>query len=430
MLEVIHCTGLACVSELPVSRSGQPHFSAAELDAINLADPDLYVDTDRIDMLQALQRERPIFWNRSGSGTGFWALLRYADASAVYRQPDLFTSERGMQVGQEEAAARAAAGRMLIVTDGVRHAQLRSIMNPLLTPAVVRRLEVPMRQVTADALNQAAGTDSFDFVSEIAGRLPLSVICHLLGVPRKDWDLMISWTRQAFGSAVTDEVITPAQRTEANANIFAYYYDMLTERRRSAAGADIVSALCHATIEGRPLTDDEILLNINGLITGGNETTRHASAGAILAFINHPDQWQRLKLQPELSRSAVEEVLRWTAPSLNVMRTAVADVSIGDQQIRAGERVSIWNPVVNRDPDEFPNADRFDISRNPNRHLTFGSGKHLCIGAALARFELRVLLEELATRVRDMELTGTVKRLRSNLMWGVDRVPLRISLEE
>jgi cytochrome P450 len=347
----------------------------------------------------------------------------------VFRNPESFTSERGMQVGQEESAARAAAGRMLIVTDGVRHSQLREVMNPLLTPAAIRRLEAPMRAVVGETLTAMAQRDSFDFVAEIAGRLPLSVICQMLGVPRQDWDLMIAWTRAAFGSATSDHVVTDAEKTEANANIFAYYADLVAQRRRDP-GDDMVSSLCHATIDGVPLTDHEILLNINGLITGGNETTRHASAGAVIAFMRFPEEWRRLKEDPELARTAVEEVLRWTAPSLNVMRTALAEITIGGQRIRVGERVSIWNPAVNRDPEAFPHADRFDIGRTPNRHLTFGSGRHLCIGAALARFELLVLLQELAARVREIHPTGPVKRLRSNLMWGVDRVPVRLKLEE
>lgn len=398
------------------------------LNAIDLADPDLYTASDGMHVFRLLQQQAPVFWNRRPNGTGFWALLRYADALEVFAQPQSFTSERGMQVGQEEAAARAAAGRMLIVTDGSRHTQLRDAMNPLLTPAAIRRLEGPMRAVVRESLIRSAAHDSFDFVAEVAGPLPLSVICQLLGVPREDWNMMIDWTRTAFGSSATDHIISSVEKSAANASIFAYYADLLAQRRREP-GDDLISTLIRSSIAGQPLTDEEILLNINGLITGGNETTRHASAGAAIAFAMFGDQWQRLKAEPGLTRTAVEEVLRWTAPSLNVMRTALTDITIGPQPVRAGERVSVWNPAVNRDPAAFPRADQFDIARNPNRHLTFGMGRHLCIGAALARFELSVLLSEMAGIVRTIELTGPVKRLRSNLMWGVDRVPVYLGLE-
>jgi cytochrome P450 len=399
--------------------------SPVDLLTIDLADPDNYTRSGGMELFEFLRVHEPVYWNRRPNGSGFWALTRYADAMTVFEHAADFTSERGMQVGQDEAAARAAAGRMLIVTDGHRHGQLRSLMNPLLAPAALRRIEPAMRAVVGDALERMAQRESFDFVGEVAARLPLSVICQLLDVPRPDWDLMIDWTRTAFGSATSDVVITDTEKAEANANIFAYYAGLVRERRHSDAD-DIVSALCRARIDGVPLTDAEILLNINGLITGGNETTRHASAGALIAFIENPGQWLRLREDPTLIHTAVEEVLRWTAPSLNVMRTALTAMTIAGKHIAPGDRVSIWNPAVNRDPAAFENPQRFDVGRHPNRHLTFGMGRHLCIGATVARYELSVLLREMAARVRHMELTGPIRRLRSNLMWGVDEVPVHL----
>jgi cytochrome P450 len=398
------------------------------LTELDLAESDLYVTGDALGTFRYLQEHAPVFWNRRQGKPSFWALTRYRDAVAVYRDRESYTSEHGMQVGQEESAARAAAGKMLIVTDYERHNQLRDVMNPTLTPRVARQLEGAMRRTVRRTLTGAAKAGPFDFVSTVAGPLPLSVICQLLGVPEPDWHLMIEWTSTAFGSTTAEHPITDAEKAEANANIFAYYAALLRERRRAPAD-DVISSLIRGHIDGRPLTDEEILLNIQGLITGGNETTRHASAGAMIALIENPDQWQRLKRDKSLIPTAVEEVLRWTAPSLNVMRMALRDVRVGGQLVRAGERVSIWHPAVNRDEDAFPNAHRFDVGRTPNKHLTFGLGHHLCIGAALARFELRILLDELTGLLADAELAGPVKRLRSNLMWGVDRVPVRVTLE-
>lgn len=399
------------------------------LDQINLADPDIYLAPDGgMELLTYLQRVAPVFWNRQRGKPGFWAYTRHRDGATIYRDSESFTSEHGMQVGQEESAAHAAAGRMLIVTDHEPHRRLREVMNPTLTPRTLRRLEPQMRETVAASLERAAEEESFDFVDRVAGRLPLTVICLLLGVPKPDWELMIEWTRTAFGSAMTEDVISEAEKTEANANIFAYYADLL-DRRRKEPGEDIISALATGRMGERPLTDEEILLNINGLITGGNETTRHASAGAVIAFMDNPDQWRRLKEDPSLIPTAVEEVLRWTAPSLNVMRTALRDVTIGGQLVRKGERVSVWHPVVNRDEEAFPQAQTFDVGRTPNKHLTFGLGRHLCIGAALARLELRTLLGGLTSAVAEITPTGPVKRLRSNLMWGVDRVPVSLTLE-
>lgn len=225
--------------------------TTVNLNDLDLADPDIYTAPDSgLGVLHYLQEHRPMFWNKRSDGPSFWAFTKYADGVAVYLDKTNFTSERGMQVGQTESAARAAAGKMLIVTDG-RHSRLRDVMNPALTPRVVRRLEGAMRETVGGMLEENAQKDSFDFVDTVAGRLPLSVICELLGVPRADWDLMIQWTRTAFGSATSDDVISDAEKAEANANIFAYYADLLAERRDNL-GDDVISVLIRGRIDGTP----------------------------------------------------------------------------------------------------------------------------------------------------------------------------------
>jgi cytochrome P450 len=409
--------------------------STISLSDIDLTDPANYEGEDAgFDVWSLLAREAPIFWNRCSDRPSFWVLTRYRHAVAVYQDWRSFTSQRGMQVAQDQAASRAAAGKMLIVTDPPRHRELRAVLAEAFTQSAVNRLEADMRDIVANALAAVEDVDEFDFVMQVASKLPMSVVCALLGVPRADWELMVEWTRTAFGSVAGHDDRGPVTETEkvaANTNIFLYYTDLVARRRRapSDGGDDLISLLVRGTAGLQPLSDEEILLNIQGLITGGNETTRHASAGAVIALIENPDEWERLKSTPALVTSAVEEVLRWTAPSIHVMRTALRDVTVGDQLIRAGEQVTIWNPAVNRDEEEFPEPHRFDVGRSPNRHLTFGVGQHFCIGSALARLELRVLLEELIARVRTMELTGPVQRLRSATMWGVDRVPVHFELE-
>jgi cytochrome P450 len=357
--------------------------AALSLGDVDLTDPGIYEQPDGgFAVWSLLQREAPVFWNRCADRPGFWALTKHRDAFAVYQDKESFTSERGMQVAQDEAAARAAAGRMLIVTDLPRHRELRQVLADAFTQTAVRRLEVQMRSIVSDALDEVADEDEFDFVVAVASPLPMSVICALLGVPRADWQLMVGWTRTAFGSVAGRDgraPVTEAEKAEANANIFFYYRELLRERRRRL-GDDLVSMLARGRIRGEPLTDGEILLNIQGLITGGNETTRHASAGAAIALAENPDEWRRLQRSPALVKTAVE----------------------------------------------VPQANRFDVGRTPNRHLTFGVGHHFCIGASLARIELRLLLEELLARVETIELAGPIRRLRSTTMWGVDRVPVRL----
>ena len=403
----------------------QDLIDAPDLGAVDLADPDLYADGDFFSVWQYLQRHDPVHYNRRPDGSGFWAVTKHREAMQVYTDKESFTSERGMRVGGG-ISSRASGSKMLIVTDGSRHRQLRALMAPPLNPRAVRQLESNMRSVVGDLLDRAREHDEFDFVDTVAARLPLYVTCELLGVPLEDWDAVIDWTRTAFGSVAGDDgqgAVTEAEQSEAHAAIFLYATDLLAARRREPRD-DIVSALAHGTIDGRPLTEEEIMVNINGLLTGGNETTRHASSGAVHAFAAFPWEFQTLVAQNGIPAGAIEEVLRWTAPSLHVMRTALREVTVGDVTVRPGQEVAVWNPAVNRDGDEFPDPYRFDTTRTPNRHVTLGYGQHVCIGGTLARTELRVLLEEVLARVASVELRGPVRRLRSNLMWGLDRLPV------
>ncbi|MCM4083113.1 cytochrome P450 [Paractinoplanes hotanensis] len=399
---------------------------------LDLADPDRYVDDSMLDIWERLRAEAPLYWNTRADGSAFWAVTSHELATAVLEDRHSFTSERGMRVGGEGVGGRASAGRMLIVTDGSRHRWLRDIIGPSFAPRSVRRLEDRMREIVDSLLDDVRGRDSFDFVERFAARLPLYVTCDLLGVPRSDWDLMIELTRTAFGSVAEPggPVISEKEQERAHAEIFLYSMSLIADCRRRPR-EDLVSAMVTGTSRGHRMSDEDIQVNINGVLTGGNETTRHATAGAVLAFIRYPEQWELFRAEPAAVMSTtVEEVLRWTAPSLHVMRTAVRDVVVGGHLIEAGEQVTIWNPAVNRDERAFPRATTFDITRWPNRHVTFGLGQHFCIGANLARLELRVALNALAHTVSRFEPAGPVRRLRSNLMWGLDQLPVRVRPKE
>jgi cytochrome P450 len=220
--------------------------------------------------------------------------------------------------------------------------------------------------------------------------------------------------------------VTALDILEANASLFAYFADLLRTRRR-APSEDLIGALARPTTDpASELTDEEILFNVHLLLAGGHETTRQALAGAAASFHEHPGQWDRLRADQALLPTAVEEVLRWSAPSLNVMRTATQDIVVGGRLIREGDRVTMWNPILNRDEYAFPQAETFDVGRDPNRHLSFGMGSHFCLGAWTARQELHVLLEELGRSVRRIEIAGPVRRTRSNRTWGYDRLPIQL----
>lgn len=392
-----------------------------------MADPSLYEFGDPDRVWAFLRCHAPVFWNPETSGPGFWAVTRHRDAVTVYNNVELFTSERGMMLGRNRSGGDPAAGRMLVVTDPPRHTKLRRIVGRPFTPRMMRRLEQGIRSSVVRHLDHAVAKGTCEFVSDVAARIPVSVICDLLGVPRDDWEWMHHLTSVAIGSGdpEADNEVTPAARAQAYTDILLYYTELVSDRRRKPAD-DVVSTLVGGNIDGLPLSDEDILLNCTNLVIGGNETTRHAASGGVLAFAERPQEWDRVRQDPDRVATAVEESLRWTTPVMHLMRTAVRDVDIGRQRVRAGDTVVVWNGSANRDEEVFENPQTFDACRRPNRHLAFGIGEHYCIGAALARLELKVLFEEMRTRVTSIELAGPVDRVPSIVLRGIKRLPLQL----
>ncbi len=388
----------------------------------DLADPALYGGSGEPERIwAALRSQAPVWRNVRPDGSAFWAVLSHREALAVLGDPQTFRSEQGMRLDADPAAVRAAAGKMLIITDAPRHEQIRRIISGSFTARTVRRLERNMRATAADLVSAAVSRGGGDFVPE-AARLPVSVIADLLGVPRADWDFLLERTMVAFGA---DPGTDRAAIAEAHTDLFLYFDELLAVRRREPAD-DVLSAMAHGEIDGRPMTDEEIILNCNGLISGGNETTRHATLGGLLAFIDNPPQWQLLREDPSLMPGAVAEILRYTSPAMHVLRTAAHDAELAGAHIAAGDKVALWLPAINRDESVFADPDRFDISRRPNRHLAFAHGPHFCLGAALATAELTAIFSELLEQVEQARLTGPPQRLASNLIRGFASLPVHL----
>lgn len=387
------------------------HSSLTRLD---LADGDLYAQGDPTRVWAWLRTAAPVYWNTRPNGEGFWAITGYDDASRVLKDSTVFRSESGMRLDHHPDATEAAAGKLLIVTDAPRHAKIRRLISSVFTPRMVARLEQNMRITVREQLAAAASGQVCEF-TDIASVLPLSVICDLLGVPKSDWDFMLKCTRTAFGEFDS----SPIERIEAHAAILEYYEGFVDERRRNPKD-DVMSALANGSIDGVPLTDEEVFLNCDGLISGGNETTMYASVGGLLALIQSPGQWRCAVGSPETLDLLANEILRYTSPALHVLRTPREDVEVNRQRIRAGEPVTVWMSSANRDERIFADPDRFDATRSPNKHLAFGAGPHYCLGASLARLELRVLFGEVLAAFSGANLAGSVRRLRSNLVWGFE----------
>ncbi|MDG4765803.1 cytochrome P450 [Solwaraspora sp. WMMD406] len=398
---------------------------------MDLADPGLYARGRPEPVWAALRARGPVYRNRRPDGTVFWAVLSHRHTVEVLSSPETFVSERGMRLDGDPAAVRAAAGKMMIISDPPRHERIRRLVNTAFTPRVVGRLRDTIRRTAAEIVADEVKAGGGD-IAAAAARLPASVVADLLGVPRADWPYLLERTMVAFGAADDADASQdrrPAKIAQAHTELFVYFTDLLAQRRADPAD-DVLSALAHGEIDGRPLTEEEIILNCNGLISGGNETTRHAVLGGLLALTDHPDQWRRLRADPGLLATGVPEVLRYTSPAMHVLRTAVRDVDLGGARIAEGDQVACWLPAANRDEMVFHEPDAFDVARRPNRHLAFGHGPHFCLGSALATAELNAFFAELLDQVHEVEPVAPARRMASNLIWGFSALPVRLTPKE
>jgi len=324
--------------------------------------------------------------------------------------------------------------------DPPEHGKYRGLVNRRLTPhalsflrAHVERLSVAIvdevaRRLVGDVARKGKG--ECDFVTDVAARLPLAVILELLGVPRDDWRIIFEWTNQAIAPAEPEyrQGKTVAETAEhARAAMFDYFARYVADRRR-APREDLVSVLVQSRIEGEPVSDFEILSYCFLLAVAGNETTRNATSGGLLALIEHPAELERLREDPTLLPAAVEEVLRWTSPVIHFCRTAAADAEVGGQHIAKGDLLILFYPSANRDEDVFADPFRFDVGREPNEHIAFGIGEHFCLGANLARLKLTAILAEVLRRLHAFELAGPVERARSIIVGGIKRMPVRFEV--
>ncbi len=404
-----------------------------DLNQVDLNNFDLFIRGDPYAAWKVLRAQAPVHWNPKDD-SGYWSITRYQDALNVYRNPHTFSSERGIALNygltdEETMAQQAGFGQMLIVTDPPRHTRMRQIVNKRFTRAALAPHEPHVRAITAEILDAVAARGECDFVVDVAAKLPTAVICEMLGIPKADWDMMFTVANMSIGTHDPEyQIEGDAYETgrQAQLNCFNYFVNVISERRKNP-GTDLVSALVNGEIDGQKLTDMEILFNCFLLIIGGQETTRNATSGGMLALIENPAQRDRLTRDRSLLPTAVEEVLRYTSPITHIMRTATQDIEMHGQQIKAGDRVVIWNASANRDEAQFPDPDRFDITRTPNEPVALGHGEHFCLGANLARLELRVMLDEVLNRLPDLDRAGQVQRLYSNFVAGIKHMPVRFA---
>lgn len=408
---------------------------------INLANLDLFSNGAPWDTFAQLRRENPVHWSdEEAPQSGFWSVLGYHDIVRVLRDSETFTSERFTNL-EEVDAEQEEARRSLLETDGTRHRALRRLLQGQFTPAAVAKYETFLRGITATTLDNAFAKGEFDFVSEVAADFPINVLVRLLDVPVEDTHKLIDWGNRMVGFSDpehADILINDPEsekyrlvpfRSPAALEVFEYG-DALARERKGKNGTDLVSVLINSEpSDGIPLSERDFHTNFLLLVVAGNETTRHTITHTMRNLIEHPEQLALLQENPSMIPWAVEEFLRYASPVYHFRRTATTDAVINGQSIKAGQKVVTWFASGNRDEAIFENPDKFDVTRNPNEHMTFGrGGPHMCLGNALARIELRVMFEDLISRIDKMEVVGDIDYLQSNFVHGIKRMPVRVSL--
>lgn len=382
-------------------------------------------ETFQVDDLPALwsrlREAAPVSWHPHGE-TGFWVVTRYRDVLAVYRDAEHFTSEGGTVLETLLAGGDPAGGHMLAVTDGARHRAVRKVMTRFFTPRQLTSLVAAVRDRTGRTVAGAMARETIDFATDVADRLPIEAICDLMAIDEADRPHLLACNKAALSA--DEEDATALDAVAARGEILLYL-DELIARRRADPGDDIVSALTTAEVDGQPLDDRDLALNCYSLILGGDESTRMSACTGMVAFARQPDQWRLLREGASVE-VAVEEVLRWSTPSMHFARTATADVRIGDRTARAGDIVTLWNTSANFDEAQFPDPRRFDVTRTPNEHLAFGQGRHFCLGAMMARLELRCLFEAMREQVARIELLAAPRQVFSNFLFGYSSAPMRL----
>jgi cytochrome P450 len=372
-----------------------------------------------------------VYWHHptehTPDGEGFWSIASYAETLAVLKDPVTFSSVTGgdRPFGGTLLQDLSIAGQVLNMMDDPRHSQIRRLVSSGLTPRMIGLVEDDLRARTRRLLDAVVPGEPFDFLVDIAAELPMQMICILLGVPESErhWLFEAIEPQFDFGEARTASTSQLSQLSaeEAGSRMYTYGQELIASKRAQPTD-DMLSVVANATLDtadGPAMSDLELYLFFSLLFSAGAETTRNAVAGGLLALAEHPEQLRLLSEDLAMLPNAVEEMVRWTSPSPSKRRTATRDVVLGDVSIAAGQKVQIWEGSANRDARVFDAADEFDIARKPNPHLGFGQGVHYCLGANLARLELRVLFEELLTRFGAMRVVRDVEWTRSNRHTGI-----------
>lgn len=408
---------------------------AKALADIDLTDLDNFADGFPHALFEIHRREAPVFWHEptvhTPDGEGFWSVATYRETVEVQTNPVTYSSERGgsRPYGGTVLQDLPQAGMVLNMMDDPRHARIRRLVSVGLTPRMVRRLEEDLRRRTRRLLDGVEDGVTFDFLVDVAAELPMQMICILLGVPEEDRHRLVEAVEPGFdvrpGRGVTD---TNAEIERARTFMWEYGAELIADKREHP-GDDMLSVVVGATlpdVDPPQLSGVELFSFFSLLFAAGSETTRNAIGGGLAALIERPDQITDLRTSPELLSTAIEEMVRWTTPSPAKRRTATVPATLAGHRMEPGDKVMFWEGSANRDEQVFSRSMEFDIRRDPNPHLGFGHGIHFCLGANLARLEIRILFEELLGEFAAYELVEPVEWTRSNRHSGIRHMMVRL----
>ena len=397
---------------------------------IDLLDPDRFQQQLHHEMFEVLRRDDPLHWTDEPDGSGFWSITKHADLQLVNRDAEGFSSEaKGVNIQEIDTERNGAfdmRGQMMLMTDPPKHTRYRLLVNKGFTPRMIGLIEEHLRYRAELIVDSVIERGECDFVLDVAAELPLQAIAEIMGVPDADRHMIFDWTNRMIGADDPEygDADSHLDAQTAAAELYGYAAKLRVDRAEVPLD-DIVTKLINAEINGDRLTDAEFEMFILLLAVAGNETTRNATAHGMHALMTNPDQYAKLVADPSLITSAIEEIVRWATPVMYFRRQAMRDLELRGKQIKAGDKVVMWHISANRDEEVFADPFRFDIERSPNDHVGFGGGgAHFCLGANLARSELRLIFHELVTRIPDMALAGDPQRLRSNFIGGIKHMPV------
>jgi cholest-4-en-3-one 26-monooxygenase len=381
------------------------------------------------DQFDRLRAEAPVYFHEEPNDTGFWALTKYDDVKRASYEWETFSSELGgtfIPTADEEALATL---RLTILNmDPPHHHRYRRLVSRGFTPRMIQKLVDDINQRAVRVVDKVCEKGEVEFVEEIAGQVPVQMICEMIGLEKELWPRMFEISNHLIGSRDDPDYQDRPETGDVAAAEIYMLCDAVAADRRANPRDDIMTALVQAEIDGEHLTDAELNLFFITLIVAGNETTRNLINHSLLALIEHPEAAQQLRDHPELWDSGVEEMLRWGSSIHNFRRTATKDTEIRGVPISAGDKVVLYYASANRDEDVFENPHTFDVTRSPNEHVTFGAGGvHYCLGASLARAEIKATMRQIVERLPDIELTAEPNRLHSDFVNGIKTMPVRFT---